>query len=482
MSRRIRIAAVAAALGAACLVLTTIAPTVTAAEPEFAGYQASGQARGLQLGFSFTDFVLDKIVDIGVPHAEGILSSEGGGQGRAVASQVFPGGVIAGAAGEQFPGYREANYPANVPIDAEDDISTVPALFQQNLPSNFGPIQYTNSRLTTLAQKTHSAGRAITQNLALLMGDIPLIEIGQLHSVSDATNEDGKLVQTSRTTASGIKINLSDAVAVTIDNLRSFAKSSSDGEAGAAEASITLGDVNIVVAGQTFAAAIDQDGIRLAGAPDQVPPFIPQSLRTDITQAINQAAIAVRTGTVVEIVEGAVGDASVSGLIIEVSGRIPNLFVPEAVAGVQAQIYEGFPTICFQRDISPNFPVPLCVTPQLIPGPGQGAIASFAIGPVRAATAAAPAFVFDPGGPTDGGPGAPIDGGLVPPTDTFVPTDPGVVAPPQAGQPQAQGPLFGRVARMHSGILVGTGFGFLVFAVAFAMGPSLRRWRSAVSP
>jgi hypothetical protein len=487
--RRISWAIAAGAIGVLLLFLVPVASS--ADESVLAGLDLVGTARGLQINFGFQDFVIEKLVDIGIPHASTELSSEGGGQARAVASQVFPGDLIAGVGGEQIPGYREANYPAGKDTearDANDDTDTVSALFQQDFPHEAGPISFDASRLETFVSETVSRAEVTTHKLALNGADGPLLEFAKVLTSTDANGEKGTIVQQSQATISNISLSVPGGVTVKIGQLRSTARSGTDGTEGRAVASMVISDVEVIAGTQHIRASIDQDGIHLEGI-EGAPGEIPQSLSRHIGTVLDQAGIDITTSNPVEIVEGAAASSSVGGLLIQIRGRTPSVFTPDAAGAIIDQIQQQIPTRCF-RELEPqqifaNFPVPLCFSSALIPLGGAGMVTSFAIGQVSAAADAAKPFT--PAGPGDGGfnPGGFGNGGGIVP-----PAGPGFVPPPTfnggGGGPQQQppstGPLTGRVAKMNPGAILGAGVAFIIFAIALAIGPSLRRWQPTEAP
>jgi hypothetical protein len=140
------------------------------------------------------------------------------------------------------------------------------------------------------------------------------------------------------------------------------------------------------------------------------------------------------------------------------------------------------------RDIKPLLPkeftdafpdLPLCVSPNAIPGPGSGVVTSFAIGSVRSTSIAVRGFDLEEPPPID----LPIDGGGFGPPLGPIDTSPvpgGFVQPGTnggTGQPVGRPQLFGLVARLPAGALLGGGVVLLALAIGVAMGPSLRSWR-----
>src|SRR5947209_3936291 len=105
-SARLLTAAVAAVL--ACTLMVFGASSAPAAGPAIQDYSARGEARGLDVSFTFSGSLFERLVDLGVPMGRSEVDSQGGNSSSSVAAQVFPGDLVGGAAGEQLPGYREA--------------------------------------------------------------------------------------------------------------------------------------------------------------------------------------------------------------------------------------------------------------------------------------------------------------------------------------------------------------------------------------
>lgn len=480
--RRTGLVAVAGSLGAALLVVSPLLTRARAAEPLLAGLDLNGVARGLEINFGFRDFVIEKIVDVGIPHASTELNSEGGGQARAVASQFFPGDLIAGAAGEQLPGYREANFPTGKDTaerDANDDAHTA------GNPLNAGPLSIVNSHLKALASETASSALVTTSRFALGGPAGPVLSVSQFEMFSDANGKGSPVVQEVRSSVRDVALTLSPEVTIKIGELRSTARSTSDGQDGEADANFTVSDVEVVVAGVSIRAAIDQDGLTLTGFPEEVPPAIRQSLTQKVENATQQTELLISTPEPTEIVEDASSEASVGGLLIRFQGTIPSVFLPGAAATIMGQIIDRIPTMCF-RELEPqqifaNFPVPLCFTPAP-PGGGTAGVTSITLGAVRATASAARPFTLPPvGPPIDGVGGGDLGGGFVAPPPE-IPFDPGTGGAQPQPQAQPRRQLYGLVAKMPPGALLGAGAGLLVFAIAVAMGPSLRRWRPTAAP
>jgi hypothetical protein len=494
MKRRFRHAASAGALSAALLMLLSVASRAVADAPALAGLSMAGTARGLQVNFGFQDYVLGNFVDIGSPHASTELSSAGGGQSRSVASQMFPGNLIAGngAARERIPGFREANYPANKDtkdIDKDDDTHTNDALSR-----TAGPISIDTSHLKTHAGEDAASALVTTHRFALEGADGPLLQISSVETTSDSKGVGSTIVQDARTTIRDLTLTVSEDLTIHVGQIVAAAHSTSDGEEGDASANFTISDVEAILSGQHFRATIDEDGIKLVSPVEGAPSAIPQPLSQEFGAILDRFGVSITTSKPVEIVEDATADATVGGLLITLQGAIPSAYTPDAAKALYAQILDAIPEQeicppdnpigrCSLREICPNAAAPLCVTPNVVPGPGQGFVTSFAIGLAHAAASAAKPFEFGPGAPPGnfepGDLGGPPPGGFVPPPGPGFTQSPGGQGG-QSSQPNL--PLFGLVAKMPPGAILGAGAFLIVVAVLLAMGPSLSRWRPRATP
>jgi len=477
--RKIRIAAVAAALGAACLLLVSF-PTGAGAQPTtLDSYGMHGKARGLTISFGFQNFVIPQILDIGVPHAVSNLTSAASGQALSEASQAYPGDVIAGAADPEipggFPGYKHIAYPPGGKIDTE----TTSSLFghDTNIPSQFGPISMEKGHLELEASEVLSSSKATSQRIAFGPVDITSIQSSSVSTVGQALGS-----TTTRTIVHGITISPSPMLTIKIGTLVTEATATSNGSEGDGASSLTLSDVRVISGGTTFAATIDQDGVHISGpVPEQVPNSLDQSLTLGVSGALSDltnSGITIRTAKAVKIIDGSQSETGTGGLLIIINGQIPDVTYPAVMNQVLGPVYDQFPVVC---PPIPGFPV--CLTPAAIPGPGTGGVTTISLGNVDAIAAASGGLASEvPSG--GGGTTTGVTTGLVAPPSTGGPiatttgggTTGGTTG--TSGAPQQQR-LFGRIAKLPSGALTGAGLGFLVVAVALAMGPSLRRWRSA---
>ena len=520
MKRRIRIATAVAALGATCLLLIPLSNGAQAAS-KFDDYQMVGFARGLTFSFSFKDFVLQKILDIGIPHAATELGTSAGGAARAEAAQVFPGDVIAGAAPSALagisgglagapppfstiggmvpstlPGYSVSYYP---PGQAQN-FDTVSGALKRQLPGTAGPISVQNSEIETAAHLKDAMAKATSNRVLIANGTTPVLEAGSIATSSVAKANGSNVSHVAQTVIHDLTLTLSPDLIIKIGAVVTKATTTSNGETADGDASITVSDVRVVSGGDTYAATIDGKGIHITGP---VPADVPTSIDTDLGQQIDAIAkgisdsgVQIRTGNVFKEIDEASAETSVAGLIIGFTGTIPR---PPSATSVAIQVIQpiidmAFPTYCpakgklpqplQERDIPAPFAeafksLPVCISPQIIPGGGTGTIASLSLGSVDSLSAASAAFVFEPGVTPPVNPPVDIPGGDfgTPPGGDFgIPGGGNGGTPPTSQQPQAA--LTGLVAKMPPGALLGAGVAFLIVAVAVAMGPSLRRWRA----
>jgi hypothetical protein len=506
MTKTTRLAAAMIAAALACALLFVGATAAPAAGPDIESYQAVGEARGLDVSFTFSGSIFERLLDLGIPQARSGVTSEGGGASRGSAAQVFPGDLVIGAAGEQIPGYRQAVYPKEKAEDAPDD-SHVSDTFQMPGIITAGPMTVDTGHIKTTATETRGSGAATTHLVSLGAG-APLFTVKSIESNSISTRSSDHVDHVAETVAHDITILVSPQLIVRIGSLSALAHTSSDGAAPTAGTSLKLSGVSAVMNGSTYKATIDQDGLHLVGAP-QVPlpsplsgGLVPDTVPGDANQTLGlilkNAGVQIFASQATKSVDDVSSDASLSGLLVMFTGTVPNVFVPDIVAQL---VYEGIvprlpedvqdrlrKSICYEKDIKPKLPkqivenpsfpnLPLCFSPSIVPGPGSGVITTFSIGKVRSQSVAiqGTTFVEPPIG--DGA----VDGGFLPPVvggfeGGFPPgTD---VPPPGSGGTTNPTRLTGLVARLPSAALYAAGLGFFALALALTFGPSLRRWRA----
>jgi hypothetical protein len=462
-------------------------------------YRAAGEARGLDIAFTFQGSIFERLVDLGIPASRSDLNSEAGGAARGVAAQLFPGDLIVGAAGEQLPFYRQAVYPATASDPKPVDEAHTTDVFQLPGVIAAGPLlAVENSYLKATASADESSGLVTTNRVA-----VGFITIRHLETKSEGHRSADHVTHVARSVARDIAIVVSPEVTVKIGSVISEVATSSDGASPTADSKLTVSDVIVEMSGQRYGATIDQSGIKLDGVSEPIPGVITQSLSQKLDLALTNAGIQIATAETDPKIEDVSGEASLGGLQIRVTGTVPNVFTPQIVNDViYRQLVPSLPegiryyiehSICLKRDVFPNLPeqlvenlpdLPLCFSPNVVPGPGSGGIATFAIGSVRSLSAAVQEVSFEALPPGGGG----DDGGFLPPVlGGEVPTIDGGVVPPAVGppvaptQPQPQ-QRYGLVAKMPSEALLGSGLAFLVLALGVALGPSLRRWRVTQEP
>jgi hypothetical protein len=501
---------VAVGLAAAAVALLGLGAARAPAATPIADYKAGGEARGVDIGFTFQKSVFARLVDLGLPWSRTDLSSEAGGAARGEAAQLFPSDLVIGAVGEAFPGYRRAVYPAT-----EDDPKPVD---EGGVTDSFGPLAAAGriaagplgidtGRVRVTASADEASGLATT-NRIVLGTSFPQLAIESLQSFTESRRAADHVEHVARTTARNIRIAVSKDLVVSVRELVSEALTRSDGQQPAAERHLTVSGVQVRMGGTTYEAAIDENGIRLVGAPPGLPGAIPQKLTQTLNIALEQAQVQITLAGGSATVEDVGADASVGGLVIRLLGVVPSIFVPEAVTRIQQTVVEIIESqeilpdlvrqlfsrsICYVDDVKPILPkqladnlpdLPLCVSPQLIPGPGSGIETSIAIGAVRSSSAAVQEISFEEpptnGGGSDGGgtggPGlGPGPGGLGDlggsGSNGFFGGGGGTASGPGTGGPRV---LYGLVARLPSSALLGAGGGLLALSLALAAGPSLR--------
>lgn len=501
MRGRIRIATTVGALGAAVVLLLPLA-TGAGAAAQVSDYQLTGVARGVSFGFGFKDFVLQKILDVGIPHASNDLNTSAGASAMSEAAIVYPGDVLVGALQPTLsgripgisggiPGYAVSTYPPG-----QSQNRNVTGSFLGNdipLPNTVGPLGVDTGHLETNAKEKVSRASTTTHRVIVSGPTAPFLTIGSISTTSSAEAEGSKVTQIARTAVNDLVITPSADLTITIGSLVSQATASSDGSTGDGNATLSLSDVRVIQGGTVYAATIDSKGIHLTGPiPESTPSLnsidvdLAQNF-SDATKGLANSGLSIRAAEAFRNIEGAASEASIGGLLIGLSADIPRVPVAQQLltATIGPIIDQSFPTYCPAQDerIPPPFDqitkaLPVCLSPQLVPTGGNGTITSLAIGSVNAVSAASTGFVANPiGGGGDGFGGAPI-GDLGPDItgpgfgDGGVPPAPGPATQPRSG------PLVGLVARMPAGALLAGGLTFLVIAVAMTVGPSLRRWRA----
>lgn len=487
---RAKATATAAALSAACFALVALAPAARASSTPLEIYQAGGAGQGVVLTGAVRPSVLDPLIEGGLLVARSTLSSQGGGSGYSLASQVFPGTLIVGFAGcLDYPGIQwvQATYPATGACQ-----SSAENRLYRTQPSNqgasrghpeFDALANVLFDRTTLdvghisADAGNDLAKAsiLTNEFALRQepSSTPLIEFAQLDVASGGTRTGGRVGHQVRVALQGIR--LLDGL-IKIESLVSTTKTDSDGATATASARLTLGEATVVAGGAPHSAAIDSDGIRVTD------PALSKEQNANLTEELHEdlvrAGLHISTGRVTESAIAQQAEASVGGLLISVAGRLPSVAVPEQAAPAFGAVIDNIKTQCVWQLTPPQAPkVPLCFGPGVLPSGGStialtmslGAADSYSVGsriPIAGGRTSVLGSHFTADDDTTW---ASPDSGFAPATDF----GPGAL-PQQPSGPVTLPALFGLAARMPSSALALAGVAFLFFALVSALGPSLR--------
>ena len=462
------------ALGSACLVLVPRAGVARAAPVTLESYRTFGVARGAEFSFTFRGSLFEPLLHIGIPYARSGLKSEAGATSNSAAGQVYPGDLIASQVGDDFPGIASAAYPPG--RDHVKDLVPFPG---------DGPVTADSGRVRAEAAADHAIGQVTTAGGGFANGDVPLLTLGASRSTSEASLTEEGVVQTVRSTVNGIELDLAEDFSIRIEQVVSSAEAHSDGVEADAEARLTVGGVVVELGGQTLEATIDDQGLHLSD-PLQDVLGVPLDLEQAVQAGLRQLGVSITTAGPVRIVDGATAESSVGGLVIGLTGEIPIVPVPQAFAQLIGEVRNALPDeasdpICFQEDLDPTFPLPLCLGVNFLPGPGSGMVQTLSIGNVNAIAGASLAPPTDGG---DDGGGGDDDGFLGIPTD---PGGDGPAAPGNGGDGNGDGNgdggpggvrLTGLLARMPPGVLLGFGLAFFVVAALVSLASPARLRRS----
>ncbi|MFA5890483.1 MAG: hypothetical protein WDA27_05980 [Actinomycetota bacterium] len=486
---RAKATATATALSAACFALVALAPAARASAVPLEIYQAGGSGQGLVLTGAVRPSVLDPLVEGGALVARSTLSSQGGGSGYALASQVFPGTLVVGFAGcLDYPAIQwvQATYPATgaCPSSAENRLGRTSPSTQgaaQGHPE-FDALANQLFDRTSLDVGHISAdtgnGRAeasvLTNEFALRQeaSGTPLVEFAQLDAHSGGARAGARVGHRVRVALQGIKLL---GGLVRIESLVSTSETVSDGVTATAKARLALGDVTIEADGAQHAATIDSDGVRVTD------PALSKeqnaNLTEDLREDLARAGLRISTGRLNESAAGQQAEASVGGLQISVAGRLPSIAVPEEAAPVFGALIDNVKTQCVWELEPPQAPqVPLCFGSGAVPLGGStialtisiGTADSYSVGsriPLAGGTTSVLGSHFWAKDSPPAAPGVDFASSLNSYQDT---------PPAQPTGPVTLPPLFGLAARMPSSALAFAGIAFLILALASALGPSLR--------
>jgi hypothetical protein len=483
--KRVTLTRAAAALGAACLLLAPMSLSARADETPLPIYQASGLAQGIVTTFGLKPAIIDPLLQLGTNYTNSTISSGGGGQGHSLAAPIFPGTLIIGALGcpdpipSPFPdGWVEASYPPTqtCPGEAHTTLTSFP--LQTGNP-DFDAAMNSFAQFTSLAvgdmrakANLGTAESSAQTEKYVLQGDsnTPVISIADLKTTNEASGV-GKTVQNA-STVTAKSISLLGGL-IDIGSLRSSSVASSDGTTGTAKGSLTFGDVTVMVNGERHEASIDNEGIHVTDGDLSRQQNL--GLTEEVKDLLANAGIELTAAKPANIIDGASGEASVGGLIINIDVTVPAVQIPDEIGGVIAQVINQIPTQCL-GDFIPQAPV--CFGPGVLPGPGTEGHLSLNIGSTDAFAVGGLGFTT----PTIGG--CTTCGGGTPPTSTLPnfqnqPPSSAPPAAPPAQQPTGPLQLFGLVARLPAIVLLWLGVGLLLLAVASAFRPSLRHARSS---
>ncbi|MFN2642388.1 MAG: hypothetical protein ABR548_10965 [Actinomycetota bacterium] len=487
MRHKWAIVSAAAIVGAAALVVAPLAANA----PAQAGlpiYSVRGASKGIEIQFALRPNIFDPLLQVAAGYAATNVNSSGGGSGDALGSSVYPGSLVIGARGcDGMPGTAQASFPANKRCGtkhAHDDNAFIPL---QN-EDQFGIV---TAHQTADAVLGVSRSTAKVEHLFFNPSKDVSISVAGLSVVSESRLGSAGVQQATTSTVTGIKIAVPSFV-LDISTFVSRAVSTSDGDEGVAEGTLTFGDVFATVNGEKHRAYIDNKGVHIgkASVPNPTPLTVPDDAGGDISFSdapqLGRAGVSIRLANPTRIEDGSRAESSVGGLVIAFeTGRPP--YPPVPPPPVQIPQIENH---CFTSDNPIPLPSPFpstnplagfCIGQGVLPIPPGNAAMSFAIGGADALAVASHGFQFNPGGginvpklpsgPTGGFPGG-LPGGTGSTTGGSQPGS--TVTPGTGGTAQQPVQLLGRVARMPSGALVGSGLFFIVLALGLAWAPSLR--------
>jgi len=489
MRMRTKWARAAAAAGAACLLAIPLAGGANASSgPAISVYESTGTGHGIGMRFAVTPSIFDPLLDVALLHGTTGISSQGAGQAQAIASLLFPGSLVVGGAGcAGVPGglWVQGFSPPPPACPSEQEATLNPDQ-RSSFNPDFDPVANEVLDRVTLNQgKVRAAteiGEAETvtyvQDIALATtpNGPPIIHIDSLRITTLATATSERVGH--RVAVNANDVSLLDGL-ITIGSLSSLAETTSDGIAGEADGRLTLKDVSVDDGTTSREAIIDHEGIRITD------PDLSREQRLGLQENIKtellQAGLMITIGSPVEIVEGSRAEATVGGLVLSVTGRVPIVAYPDELAPALADVFEQVPTRCLY-DFGADA-LPVCFGAGVLPGPGTTPRASFSIASASAFTVGSPLDFGFGGGEIPTVPTVPFDpgntgGSPFQPGGSFDPSPSVPARGPETSQipppVQARGPLVGLVAKMPSAALLGAGLALMVLALGLALGPSLR--------
>lgn len=509
MRAKRRLAATAAALGVTCLALIAI-PSAGAQTTTLGIYDSTGLGSGIKFTAAIQPSLFDPLVEGGFALSRTSITSQGQGLADSLAAQVFPGQLATGALGcefrasggesEEFDNISSAaqrslwvgaKHPPGAGCKAEDEATLTPT--SSTLLGGFG---FPNLEEAGLSQVTdhvsarqgdHRAEARLGQAKAMVRtsglalrpdpAQPPVVSVGSVVSESQNVWDGAGVGHAARVTMNDVEI---AGGMVRIGKLVALAATASDGAAGTPDATFTYADVTVNAGGTQRSATIDNEGVRVTD------PALGHKQRLSLSEKINDtllgAGLEISVGEPTEISEGPTAEAAISGLVLTIRGKIPELpplpsAGPVNPASVIGPILSQIPTRCLS-EFDPSLPG-LCFGSGLIPSGGNVVTATIALGNASSLTGGSPTPVFEAGCPECPG-GTGVGGSQFIAGTPGTPGVPGT--PPQtiggnggAGGAGGAGPtnLVGLVARMPSALLAALGGVFLLLAVGMQMRPSL---------
>ncbi len=488
---RRKLSAALAALGVAGLLAVPLTGPAGAAETPLPIFDSTATGQGLVLAAGVRPSILETAGQAGFHFAQTTFNSAGGGRSQSLAAPVFPGSFAVGAltanvgCGGFGKMWVEARFPPSEHCNTRQSDNWA-RLGRSSLGEAFGAPELDDAVNGVLDRADAGSGdmhvtaelgrgtadiSTTTFSLSSAAGDPPVIALGSLEISTGGAREGGSVGQRARVVAKDVSL-LGGSIRIAA--IESIAEATSDGVAGAADASLRFIDVTVLVNGERHRATIDSDGIHVDD------PELEQEqelgLSEEIEDTLLRAGLSISASSPVRITDGASAEATVGGLILSIRGTVPSVVIPEEVAPVYAMILDQIPTLCL-NDPPLGAPLPLCFGSGVIPAGGSSPFATLTLGSASAFAVGAEASSFLPGPIDIPDPPSPPVGPV-----TTQPFTPPVLQPdtPPAGPPSAapslqpQAPLIGLVAGLSDAALAWSGAIFLILAFALAAGPSLR--------
>jgi hypothetical protein len=488
--RRKTVARVAAAFGAACLLVSPFATSARADVGPLPVYQATGIGQGVIATFATVPSIFNPLIQAGSNYTVSTIDSQGGGLSSALSAQLYPGSLATGALGcggslpAQFLSttnkvFIKATTPQAQGCKTEENstiFDSAAPTGNKQFDASVAPLAQVLSlkvgKLNVSTGNGFSSSSANTQQMSLASSAGSVLTIGSMAVSSNATSANNTVQNAVQAAAKNISLL---GGAIQIGSLTSTSTASSDGTTGIAKGTLTFADVTALLGGKRYEASIDNSGIHINQ------PGLSRAqnlgLSEQITDVLTRAGIAISTASPTQIIDGASSEASIGGLSVSIDLTVPAVPVPPELAPVIAQVINQIPTHCLSEF---GIPAPICFGPGVLPGLGSEARLTFNIASTDAFAVGGLGFPSTPSGGCVG-----VCGGVSPPIGGSAPAPP--IAPTVQGpQPLVQPSstsstptlrLFGLVARLPAAALLWGGLGLLVLAMGFAYGPSLRHAR-----